>query len=80
MSSIFCIIFWTVIHIFIAVSCNTTFQPGKSRRIQRPKHFVKNNNNKDEDNSPKNNTKKRFHSCFFSGDVIRFMLSFFVSC
>ena len=31
--------------------------PEKGQRIQQPKHCITNNNHKDEDNSPKNNTK-----------------------
>ena len=35
--------------------------PEEGQRIQRPKRYVTYNNNKDEDNSPKNNTQNIAH-------------------
>ena len=39
----------------------TTNLPKESRRIQRPKRYVSTSNNKDEDESPKNNTQNIAH-------------------
>ena len=75
--NIFYVIFWTVVLIFIVVSCNTTFwplypqvsflypdkqgTPEEDQRIQQPKCFITTNNNKDGDNSLKNNTQNIAH-------------------
>ena len=65
MCNILCVIFQTVVLIFIVVSCNKTFQPlyqfQEGWRVQVPKRSVTTNNNKEEEKSKTKITQKILH-------------------